>query len=342
MRGASLMNNYSSKNKSEILTFLIINFGITALMGVILFIAYKNVSSEFIENFAIVQMLYPAFATIITMRYFRKEEIKRPVKIFFNIFIVTTIISIIILFIGTFVFKNNLNILSIIIQIIVAISSFVSVIIILRNDDNSFESINLKFNNNLCKIAIILLIFIGLYLLRIGISILFQDDQSFDVLKILSTLLMMPLSLCINAFLSFTIFFGEEFGWRGYLQPRLQNIFGKRLGVLILGFIWGIWHLPLCFTLYSPETPIYCVINHILFCVFLGIFLGFAYMKTNNLWTPILIHFANNTIGMALTGGKAGVITLKALIFAAVLNIITYGPFIFLNEYKKDKDKTII
>jgi len=36
----------------------------------------------------------------------------------------------------------------------------------------------------------------------------------------------------------------EEFGWRGYALPRLQEKFSPFLSSLILGFIWAIWHWP--------------------------------------------------------------------------------------------------
>ena len=37
---------------------------------------------------------------------------------------------------------------------------------------------------------------------------------------------------------------GEEFGWRGYLQPKLMPL-GGRNAVLLTGIIWGVWHLSL-------------------------------------------------------------------------------------------------
>ena len=37
--------------------------------------------------------------------------------------------------------------------------------------------------------------------------------------------------------------FGEEYGWRGFLQDELVKL-GKRRGVLVVGLVWGLWHFP--------------------------------------------------------------------------------------------------
>jgi uncharacterized protein len=43
---------------------------------------------------------------------------------------------------------------------------------------------------------------------------------------------------------------GEEFGWRGFAYPRLEQLHGPVLGSLILGAVWGLWHLGM---LYAPD-----------------------------------------------------------------------------------------
>ena len=37
----------------------------------------------------------------------------------------------------------------------------------------------------------------------------------------------------------------EEFGWRGYLQPRLRTRFSPVATTLVLGTLWALWHTPL-------------------------------------------------------------------------------------------------
>ena len=46
----------------------------------------------------------------------------------------------------------------------------------------------------------------------------------------------------------------EEFGWRGYALDRLQEKYNALVSSVILGFIWGLWHLPLFF---MPRQEMY-------------------------------------------------------------------------------------
>src|SRR5215203_4523965 len=51
--------------------------------------------------------------------------------------------------------------------------------------------------------------------------------------------------MLMGSALPVTLFtFGEEYGWRGYLLPRLLPL-GEIKATLLLGVIWGVWHVPL-------------------------------------------------------------------------------------------------
>lgn len=46
---------------------------------------------------------------------------------------------------------------------------------------------------------------------------------------------------------------GEEYGWRGYAQPRLQAVMSPLWASLIVGVVWQLWHVP---SFFMPGIPI--------------------------------------------------------------------------------------
>jgi membrane protease YdiL (CAAX protease family) len=60
-----------------------------------------------------------------------------------------------------------------------------------------------------------------------------------------ATLALLPLFLVI---LTLTEGLGEELAWRGFALPRLLTQHNALVASLILGVLWGLWHLPLVWT----------------------------------------------------------------------------------------------
>ncbi len=97
-------------------------------------------------------------------------------------------------------------------------------------------------------------------------------------------------TLLVGPFLGLLVTFGEEYGWRGYLQPALMKL-GRVRGVALVGIIWGIWHWPVIWMGYNyPGHPILGSLLMVLFSSGLAFMLGYAVLKAKGVWIAAFLH----------------------------------------------------
>jgi membrane protease YdiL (CAAX protease family) len=100
--------------------------------------------------------------------------------------------------------------------------------------------------------------------------------------------------------------FGEEFGWRGYLQPRLLGLgMGPRRAMVGMGLIWGVWHWPAIlmghnYGLSYPGAPFLGPLAMVWFTLTVGTLLGWLTFRAGSVWPAVIGHAALN--GMANLG----------------------------------------
>lgn len=93
--------------------------------------------------------------------------------------------------------------------------------------------------------------------------------------------------------------FGEEFGWRGYLQPRLSHL-GKVPAMALVGLIWGLWHAPIIMQGHNyPGYPVEGVFLMCLLCVVLGLIFGWLFEAAGSVLAPSIAHGSLNSAGAA-------------------------------------------
>jgi membrane protease YdiL (CAAX protease family) len=110
-------------------------------------------------------------------------------------------------------------------------------------------------------------------------------------------------AIIIGPFLGLIITFGEEYGWRGYLQSELVHL-GRIRGVGFLGIIWGIWHWPIILMGYNyPGQPVLGPLLMTAYTVALSYFLAYAVFKSKGVWTAAYLHaLSNQTLAVLMVG----------------------------------------
>jgi membrane protease YdiL (CAAX protease family) len=99
--------------------------------------------------------------------------------------------------------------------------------------------------------------------------------------------------------------FGEEFGWRAYLLPKLMPL-GGRKAMLLMGVIWGVWHWPVIFMGYEygfsyPGYPWAGPLLFIWVTFGMGTFLGWLTLRSKSVWPAVIGHAAvNGVAGVAV------------------------------------------
>jgi uncharacterized protein len=130
----------------------------------------------------------------------------------------------------------------------------------------------------------------------------------------------------------------EEVGWRGFALPRLQARYSALVSSLIVGVIWGCWHIPLLFmkqywiTRLMPGSVALSLAAFVLGTVLLSIMMTWVYNSTRgSLLLICLMHASNNSFLRSVEMPDAS----RALWFVIVLSvdlllvgalILRYGP----------------
>lgn len=277
--------------------FLAIAFGLPVIMGLFMWYGYSNGTD--LNLFAMAHMYYPAAGVMIAMLAWSKNKQLLP-KAFFYCYLAQAVLLIGLCLAGLFIDNENLAILANVVMMGGTILLWITLAIAKKQRREAF---GLRRKNWKKTIGFVLL-FVALYCLRMLIALVAGDTLNGFISSLTSPDALTLLAITIfTYFVMFTPYFGEEYGWRYFLQPILFKKLGHIKGILVLGVIWGIWHLPLNFFYYtSPADGLISVVNQIFVCIGIGILLAYVYMKTDNIWAAVMIHFLNNNLAPFFAG----------------------------------------
>ncbi len=101
----------------------------------------------------------------------------------------------------------------------------------------------------------------------------------------------LPLALAWPLFSSL----GEEFGWRGFALSRMKNTRSMLQSALLLGLIWGLWHLPADFIGLRSQgwwfIPNFILTGPILLTA-MNVIMSWVYQQNKeNVLLMVIIHY---------------------------------------------------
>ncbi len=137
---------------------------------------------------------------------------------------------------------------------------------------------------------------------------------------------------------------GEELGWRGYLLPKLQKRSGALIASLVIGTLWGIWHLP---SFYNPSSvqaslglvffvPI--VIGNVASSIIMTCLYNRA--KASALVAGIIWHGSTDFFApifladFSIAAGSGGTVSVNSTLYAIVLGLLTIVAVILIIKTK--------
>lgn len=339
------MNNsmsLSADEKKRLWIFIAIAFGVTLLMSIPMYFSFKRGMD--LSVFVTAQMFYPACGVILGKLLTRREDEKLPLTGYITI-LVTTLALMVLSFWSIYSDSKNIEIIS---NVLLVISSIIVYIVFWACGREKKENAGVTRKN--IKMSILLVaLFMVLYVSYIIISTYLTGLRDGDISSQFAELTnpfkkpmtwLALISLIISFPFAFSAFFGEEYGWRYYLQPIMQKRFGLIGGVLLLGIVWGIWHFNIdLMGFYSKDPGTSAIAIRIITCVTLGIFFAYAYMKTQNLWVPMIMHYSFNSIVGVLIEGDMSVMQDQVSTWKDVpielVSMLVFALFIFAPIFRK-------
>ena len=174
------------------------------------------------------------------------------------------------------------------------------------------HSLNLGFS---CKGKKVLWVIAGILLpvlytdLGYGLYyLLFPNAYDLGILDALgiecNLLWLVPISQIISSIMLSFGGLGEEIGWRSYLYPKLEELFGESRAVLIGGVIWSVWHFPLICIGHNFGTDYFGApwtgfFVFTIYCIAAGGIFYYFTKKTGSVWVAAFMHAIHNSIGSA-------------------------------------------
>ena len=95
----------------------------------------------------------------------------------------------------------------------------------------------------------------------------------------------------------------EEFGWRGWLQPALQDHTSPLGAAVVVGLVWAVWHLPLFWLYGAYEQTV--ALFYVPTLVGLSVIIALLWERSRqSVIVAIVLHASFNASGALFVVGE--------------------------------------
>jgi len=121
---------------------------------------------------------------------------------------------------------------------------------------------------------------------------------------------------------------GEEIGWRGFLLPALLRRMSPLAASVVLGVVWGLWHLPIDLSAGFGLQGVGAVVVRVVFAVPLSVLFTWLYLHTRgSLLVALLLHTSINVMGdLGLSSFEAASVVFFLVESVAALIVAAASP----------------
>ena len=117
-----------------------------------------------------------------------------------------------------------------------------------------------------------------------------KGREFFSSASFKSIVVLILIAVVLGGVINIVPTFGEEWGWRGYLMPKLATRLSIVPTMLVTGIIWGLWHAPVVALGHNygtgyPGEPFGGIAAMCAWCTVLAIFLSYVTIRTCLLYT---------------------------------------------------------
>ena len=309
-------------NWRQVAVFLGLTFGLTYLLDLVLYLAGGYGESYSTLTILQVQMLIPGCVAIVLQVFVFKGSpiyrVRDRSRWFFYGYLVYALIHLSIAVSAMLVASQTYQMIAnAVVQLLLLAVLLLLVLLRLVAGKEAFRKAGLA-GGKLWYYITFGLSLAAIYAVMTGLNALFGLGQPVDVGQMLAQaaggqatevaaipdwLLLVIVgvqAVVLGPVLALPIAFGEEYGWRGYLQGELIRL-GKVRGILLVGVIWGLWHAPIIAMGHNyPGYPVLGIFLMTLYTIALGFLFSYAVLKSGSVWLAAFLHGLNNQVTIFL------------------------------------------